>query len=316
MVWVERCETGACHGQRCGSRHGPGVGSPLTRFGRKQRAAFSLVELLVAIAIIGILIGLLLPAVQAARETARRTECANHLKQIGLAFQEHHSTHGFFPSGGWDWNDPPTYQGRKPVVGEEQKAGWGFQILPFIEARNIWEAGPKIAIGTALPLFFCPSRRAPQTVVIDHDNYEPRVSGTQLTHALCDYAASNRELTGVVRRYKPLSLRHIFDGTSFTLLAGDKRLNLRFLGQPQDDDNEGYTAGWNSDTIRRTNHLPRPDFNGTGDGDHRFGSSHPTIFNAVMVDGSVRPVTYKVELKIFRNLGNINDGYQLDSNDL
>src|SRR5262249_4885688 len=153
----------------------------------------------------------------------------------------------------------------QPAVGEQQKAGWGFQILPFIEQANIWQGGAAttdtgralVAIGAPGKLFFCPSRRAPQTVTFSDPEY---MSGRSVTHALCDYAASNLDGTGVVRQFTPNRIADITDGTSNTLLLGDKRLNRAHLGQPQEDDDIGYTAGWDNDTVRTTDHPPQPDY--------------------------------------------------------
>jgi hypothetical protein len=93
-----------------------------------------------------------------------------------------------------------------------------------------------------------------------------------------------------------------------SLLAGDKRLNRSYLGTPQDDDNEGYTSGWNEDTLRRTTREPAPDYSGDGDGDGRFGSSHPGIFQAVFVDGSLHSIPYTIDKTVFELLGSIDDG--------
>ncbi len=101
---------------------------------RRDRHAFTLIELLVSIAIIGILVGILLPAVQAAREAARRMVCQNHLKQIGLGFHMHHSSIGWLPTGGWGWD----WTGDADRgFDERQPGGWTYNLLPFIEQNDL-----------------------------------------------------------------------------------------------------------------------------------------------------------------------------------
>src|SRR6516164_5153659 len=161
---------------------------------RRHRSGFTLIELLVVIAIIAILTGLLLPAVQKVRDAANRAQCQNNLKQIGLAFHNHHDQMGYFPSGGWDWWYTPTYLNGQPATGKSQQAGWGFQILPFLEATNTWRGGQAgndfdralTAVGTPNPVFFCPSRRGIQTIPVSLPGY---FNGQTVRVAMCDYDA-------------------------------------------------------------------------------------------------------------------------------
>ncbi|MGL4512624.1 MAG: DUF1559 domain-containing protein [Lacipirellulaceae bacterium] len=134
-----------------------------------SRRAFTLVELLVVIAIIGILVALLLPAVQAAREAARRTQCTNQLKQMGLACLLHEDAHGFFPSGGWG-----TAFVAEPTrgYGEAQPGSWYYSVFSFLEENTLRDLGRGTTVGsqqyrdavtqlmrTPIGVFNCPSRR-------------------------------------------------------------------------------------------------------------------------------------------------------------
>ena len=152
---------------------------------RARCAGFTLVELLVVIAIIGVLVALLLPAVQAARESARNTQCLNQLRQINLAFHQHHDTYGVFPSGGQNWKYPPDFSGPGiPLSGKSQRAGWAYQILPFLEATNTWNGGGRTTVvdcqifvmGAKTKFYFCPSRRAPKEPIGATKRRSPRIS--------------------------------------------------------------------------------------------------------------------------------------------
>ena len=128
---------------------------------------FTLVELLVVIAIIGILVALLLPAIQAAREAARRSQCKNNLRQIATACLNHENSHKVFPYGGWSfgWMGDPD-QG----VGPQQPGGWIFTTAPYLEETAVYEIGKGLAwdakkielakqMQHVIPVFVCPSRR-------------------------------------------------------------------------------------------------------------------------------------------------------------
>lgn len=183
------------------------------------RRAFTLVELLVVIAIVGILVALLLPAVQAARESARRANCVSNLRNQGLAFMLHHDTHGFFPSNGWGtgWTGDPD-QG----FGESQPGSWAFSVLPFMEEQAIFDIGAgqpgwpvparkRSALGTAIQIpvevMYCPSRRPAAAYPAK------QWAGKNWNHdsgplARNDYAAcvgSTSVVSGLVGQYSPNS---------------------------------------------------------------------------------------------------------------
>jgi len=128
------------------------------------RLGFTLIELLVVIAIIGVLIALLLPAVQKIREAANRTHCANNLKQIGLAVHNFHDTWGSFPNDGNQWYTGVSFDvSLNPQPIKYQQAGWGFQILPFLEQDNLYKTSPGLCQRRYRSYRLClrPSRPSP-----------------------------------------------------------------------------------------------------------------------------------------------------------
>ena len=250
------------------------------------RPAFTLVELLVVIAILGVLLALLLPAVQKVREAAARVRCANNLKQLALGFHSHQDAHGHFPTGGWGWTwtgDPDRGFARR------QTGGWAFNVLPFIEQDNLHRIGEGLTgpaksaalarrDGTALSLFICPSRRAtalyPNTSAPPHNaDYNPAVGKTDYVANAGDgpregytpqpatvaegdsptYAWAGQGETGVVYRVSAVRFADIADGTSQTYLLGEKYLDAGAYTTGQDGgDNQSLFVGFDSDNCRFT----------------------------------------------------------------
>jgi prepilin-type N-terminal cleavage/methylation domain-containing protein len=294
----------------------------LARTPIQSRPAFTLIELLVVIAIIAILMGLLLPAVQRVREAANRVQCANNLKQIGLAIHNHAHSRGYLPGGGYyhlsarSWLDPNKTE---PGNGPKQEWGWGYQILPYIEQDNLWRtpytlpgqppgSGDALVMSTPVAIFYCPTRRQ-QTVLT-------RSEGKR---SLIDYAANggtyaagadwHNANNGIVVRSSfgtKITFSDIRDGTTNTIAVAEKNLNIAVLNDPNvnaGDDNSGWAIGMDWDHTRWANLAPAADrfVPGSDLADTRFGSSHPSGFSAVFCDGSVRFLAFGVSSRFDPN---------------
>jgi type II secretory pathway pseudopilin PulG len=283
----------------------------------------------VVIAIIGILLALLLPAVQMAREAARRTECLNHLKQIGLAFHNHHDVYTCFPSGGlWcSGAGGRTMVNGSPATYTSQQWGWCYQIAPYIEQTSIWNlrAGQDAAIiGSPVAIYYCPARSRQKVVtsiaVTDYagngGSYGTWNSMTSPSNSLDGVLTPS--VTGPV-----IDFAAITDGSSNTLLVAEKWLyypwyNDRTTGDGWCIDNEGWCEGWDNDTICYSGTQgnnggyevvpPQPDTAKGWDCGYIYGSAHPNGFGAVLCDGSTRFISYNIDPVTWRYLCCRNDG--------
>ncbi len=285
------------------------------------------------ITIIGILIALLLPAVQAAREAARRLECQNHLKQLSLACLSHEQAHGWFPASGWM---------EELAVGDpdlgfdaKQPGGWLYNLLPYIEQQAMHDIGMGMTAAQKKPLFtkrvetplgivHCPSRRPPLARPFGAtQNHQPSTCDTLTLTAKMDYAINlgaddSRPTTGIGDCGRNLiHVSDVTDGLSNTYLVGEKYLSPDAYENGMDGgDDDVIYSGPNTDNYRFTGmSTPLQDRSGYGN-DLIFGSAHATGCNMAMCDGSVQSISYSIEAKTHRYLGSRADGMAIDAKKL
>jgi prepilin-type N-terminal cleavage/methylation domain-containing protein/prepilin-type processing-associated H-X9-DG protein len=309
---------------------------------RRLASGFTLVELLVVIAIIGVLVALLLPAVQAAREAARRTQCLNHMKQWGLAIHNHHDTHGRIPYGSTNDAHP------------NKRKTWVMHVWPFIEANNLADQGdPNAAFyvppytiagtlnglcGQPLKIYYCPSdgkgfklqsqgtyQRVRGSIVINwgkalYDDTSATGTAAMSTtnHGPFFHDTGNRSKPGLVK------LRDITDGTSNTLMLSETLMAL------VKTDNDWRGDIHNDDGIFRFHTVTTPNSTAadlissttffTPNNDPLMPvalgspqraaarSRHPAGVNVTMCDGSSRFITNSISLTEWGALGTMAGG--------
>jgi prepilin-type N-terminal cleavage/methylation domain-containing protein len=323
------------------------------------RPGFTLVELLVVIAIIGILVALLLPAVQAAREAARRSQCQNNIRQLALGMINHESQQKSLPYGGWTY-----YWVGDPDAGYErdQPGGWCYNIYGFIEEQTLRDLGSGLTgapkrtaitqmMATPVKSFICPTRRAAQaypagalvnggTAGMLGAKTDYAANGGSVQHpaqanrSMFDWAPGGSNTTvevavgvlnkgtaykwpktdwtnGIVCETIGVKLRQITDGTSHTLMLGEKYINPDYYETGADlSDNEVLTIGFNYDTARfpLLDVPPLQDRPGLNPDWETFGSAHSAIMYVAYCDASVHPMSYDIDPVAYSRLGGRDDG--------
>ncbi len=307
---------------------------------QRPRPAFTLIELLVVIAIIAVLVGLLLPAVQSAREAARRAQCLNNLKQIGLALHNYHDAFAAFPPGyvSATVNNSP--------VGAELGPGWGWgaMILPQLEQTPTYNAlnfslgithpSAQTARSSVIAAYLCPSSSgtrplalsvatgtpSPVPVFIPNDITASQYVASAGQFEVGDSPANNN---GLFFRNSGLSTRDVTDGLSQTLMAGERSRNVAdatwvgVVPGAQLCTNPAWPAPncepSNAAVLAHTGPSPggqswidTPNLAGAGADD--FWSLHPGVANFLFGDGSVRALKASINPQVFSYLSTRGGG--------
>jgi len=319
-----------------------------------RQRGFTLIELLVVIAIIGVLVAILLPAVQQAREAARRSQCVNNLKQIGIAFHNFHEARGYLPQGARD------NEAGKPTVDDEPCCNatevrywsWLYQILPYMEQSSVFNLGDQanqaasntLVSQKLIPGYNCPTRRSATAYgagkVYRYDYAgnagERYYKGANVRTPQNDAdgtvkidirrVESTGDKSGVVTQIDraQVTIERIADGSSNTLMVGEKAMHTDSQGANGGDNENWNNAGWDEDIIRHgagrnENNVvfgipPLPD-NLAPTGSvwyNNFGSPHSGGANFCLADGSARPIAFTIDAEIFRRLSHRNDKLKVD----
>lgn len=293
-----------------------------------RRRGFTLIELLVVIAIIAVLIALLLPAVQQAREAARRTQCRNNLKQLGLALHNYHDVANTLPPGWISVNVFGFHSAHDGASG----VGWAAMILPYMEQKNTYELfDPRFSIAdpvnapfmaVQIPAYKCPSDPQPEYFEIEEEGGGPVLARLPIANYIgsfgpdeldgCENSPGNFPVlasgqckgAGTFYHNSRVRFRDLTDGTSNTFLAGERRTRSDI----------GWFSTWTGMVAEGEEAFQRI----CGSADHPpndpdmhfddFSSNHTGGAQFCLGDGSVRFVSENIDRNIYQGLSTIQGG--------